>query len=87
MDAGLSAAVVKVFVDLYADGLIYRGTRLVNWDPKAQSTLSDAEVENEELDTFLWHLRYRGGGRRRGPRDRDHPARDVSRRRGRCGAS
>ncbi len=59
MDAGLSAAVVKVFVDLYNDGLIYRGTRLVNWDPKAQSTLSDAEVENEERDTSLWHLRYR----------------------------
>ncbi|HTJ25758.1 MAG TPA: valine--tRNA ligase [Candidatus Limnocylindria bacterium] len=59
MDPGLSAAVVKVFVDLYRDGLIYRGTRLVNWDPKAQSTLSDAEVENEERDTFLWHLRYR----------------------------
>jgi valyl-tRNA synthetase len=59
MDAGLSAAVIKVFVDLYNDGLIYRGTRLVNWDPQAQSTLSDAEVENEEVDTFLWHLRYR----------------------------
>ncbi len=59
MDAGLSAAVVKVFVDLYNDGLIYRGTRLVNWDPKAQSTLSDAEVENDERDTSLWHLRYR----------------------------
>jgi valyl-tRNA synthetase len=59
MDPGLSAAVIQVFVDLYNDGLIYRGTRLVNWDPKAQSTLSDAEVENEETDTFLWHLRYR----------------------------
>lgn len=59
MDAGLSAAVVKVFVDLYNDGLIYRGTRLVNWDPKAQSTLSDAEVENDEVDTSLWYLRYR----------------------------
>jgi len=59
MDPGLSAAVVKVFVDLYADGLIYRGTRLVNWDPGSQSTLSDAEVEDEERDTFLWHLRYR----------------------------
>ncbi len=59
LDAGLSAAVVGVFVDLYADGLIYRGTRLVNWDPTAQSTLSDAEVENDEVDTFLWHLRYR----------------------------
>jgi valyl-tRNA synthetase len=59
LDAGLSAAVVKVFVDLYDDGLIYRGTRLVNWDPVAQSTLSDAEVEDEERDTFLWHFRYR----------------------------
>ena len=60
MDSGLSAAVVKVFVDLYDDGLIYRGTRLVNWDPVAQSTLSDAEVEDDERDTFLWHIRYRG---------------------------
>jgi valyl-tRNA synthetase len=59
MDPGLSAAVTKVFVDLYREGLIYRGTRLVNWDPKAKSTLSDAEVENAERDTFLWHLRYR----------------------------
>ena len=60
LDPGLSAAVIKVFVDLYEDGLIYRGTRLVNWDPVAQSTLSDAEVEDEERDTFLWHIRYRG---------------------------
>jgi valyl-tRNA synthetase len=60
LDPGLSAAVVKVFVDLYDDGLIYRGTRLVNWDPVSQSTLSDAEVEDEERDTFLWHIRYRG---------------------------
>jgi valyl-tRNA synthetase len=60
MDPGLSAAVVKVFIDLYEDGLIYRGTRLVNWDPVAQSTLSDAEVEDDERDTSLWHIRYRG---------------------------
>ena len=59
MDPGLSAAVIKVFVDLYNDGLIYRGTRLVNWDSKAQSTVSDAEVESEERNTFLWHIRYR----------------------------
>ena len=58
MDPGLSAAVMRVFVDLYNAGLIYRGTRLVNWDPKAQSTLSDAEVESEERSTFLWHIRY-----------------------------
>jgi len=60
MDPALSKAVIKVFVDLYGDGLIYRGTRLVNWDPVAQSTLSDAEVEDEERDTSLWHIRYRG---------------------------
>jgi valyl-tRNA synthetase len=60
MDPALSAAVIKVFVELYEDGLIYRGTRLVNWDPVAQSTLSDAEVEDDERDTFLWHIRYRG---------------------------
>jgi valyl-tRNA synthetase len=59
LDPALSAAVVKVFVTLYRDGLIYRGTRLVNWDPQAHSTLSDAEVESEEVDTFLWHIRYR----------------------------
>ncbi len=59
MDPGLSAAVVEVFVRLYEDGLIYRGTRLVNWDPQTRSTLSDAEVDDEERDTSLWHLRYR----------------------------
>jgi valyl-tRNA synthetase len=60
MDPGLSAAVIRVFVQLYRDGLIYRGTRLVNWDPTAQSTVSDAEIENVERDGFLWHIRYRG---------------------------
>jgi valyl-tRNA synthetase len=59
LDPGLSAAVTKVFVDLYREGLIYRGTRLVNWDPKARSTLSDAEVENEPHAGSMWHLRYR----------------------------
>jgi valyl-tRNA synthetase len=58
MDAGLSAAVYKVFVQLYREGLIYRGTRMVNWDPVSQSTLSDAEVEDEERDGFLWQIRY-----------------------------
>ena len=58
MDPGLSAAVAKVFVALYREGLIYRGTRLVNWDPVSQSTLSDAEVDDEERDGFLWHIRY-----------------------------
>ena len=59
MDPGLSAAVIKVFVQLYNEGLIYRGTRLVNWDPQAQSTLSDAEVEYEDRAGFLWYIRYR----------------------------
>ena len=59
MDPELSEAVTRVFVDLYREGLIYRGTRLVNWDPKAKSTLSDAEVENEPHHGNLWHLRYR----------------------------
>ncbi len=58
MDDGLSAAVRKVFVQLYRDGLIYRGKRLINWDPKAKTTISDAEVEHEERDAFLWRVRY-----------------------------
>ncbi|MBC5811567.1 MAG: valine--tRNA ligase [Candidatus Eremiobacteraeota bacterium] len=60
MDPALSAAVVKVFVALFREGLIYRGTRLINWDIKSQSTLSDAEIEDEERDGFLWHIRYPG---------------------------
>ncbi len=58
MDPGLSAAVVRVFVELYREGLIYRGTRLVNWDPVSQSTLSDAEVEDDVRDGSLWQIRY-----------------------------
>ncbi len=58
MDEQLSAALRKVFVALYRDGLIYRGKRLVNWDPKAHTTVSDAEVEHEERDGTLWRIRY-----------------------------
>lgn len=58
MDEGLSAAVQKVFVQLYDEGLIYRGTRLVNWDPKLRTAVSDLEVIAEEEDGFLWHIRY-----------------------------
>ncbi|MBV8434616.1 MAG: valine--tRNA ligase, partial [Candidatus Eremiobacteraeota bacterium] len=58
MDEGLSAAVRKVFVQLYRDGLIYRGTRLVNWDPKGKTTVSDAEVDHVERDATLWHVFY-----------------------------
>ncbi|MGH7715027.1 MAG: class I tRNA ligase family protein, partial [Vulcanimicrobiaceae bacterium] len=59
MDPGLSAAVNRVFVQLYREGLMYRGVRLVNWDIGSKSTLSDAEVENEERTGKLYHLRYR----------------------------
>ena len=58
MDPGLSAAVTRVFVQLYREGLIYRGTRLINWDIKAKSTLSDAEVEHEERNAKIWEIRY-----------------------------
>jgi len=58
MDAGLSRAVTEVFVRLHEEGLIYRGKRLVNWDPVLLTALSDLEVQNEEEDGHLWHLRY-----------------------------
>ena len=58
MDEGLSAAVQKVFVQLHDEGLIYRGTRLVNWDPKLGTAISDLEVISEEEDGFLWHISY-----------------------------
>ncbi|ARG99623.1 valine--tRNA ligase [Legionella micdadei] len=58
MDEGLSAAVQRVFVQLYDEGLIYRGTRLVNWDPKLGTAVSDLEVISEEEEGFLWHIRY-----------------------------
>jgi len=65
MDAGLSAAVTEVFVRLYREGLIYRGKRLVNWDPVLKTALSDLEVIAEEEMGHLWHIRYPftdGGG-------------------------
>ncbi len=58
MDDGLSAAVREVFVTLYKQGLIYRDRRLVNWDPKFQSAISDLEVENQEVRGNLWHITY-----------------------------
>ncbi|MDR0528690.1 MAG: valine--tRNA ligase [Zoogloeaceae bacterium] len=65
MDDGLSRIVTETFVRLYEEGLIYRGKRLVNWDPKLKTAVSDLEVESEEEDGFLWHIRYPladGGG-------------------------
>lgn len=58
MDEKLSRVVRKTFVQLYREGLIYKGTRLVNWDPKLQSAVSDVEVEPEEEDGHLWEIRY-----------------------------
>ena len=58
MDAGLSEAVTKVFVNLHEEGLIYRGKRLVNWDPVLHTALSDLEVLSEEENGHLWHIRY-----------------------------
>src|SRR5450432_3542424 len=65
MDPGLSSAVTEVFVRLHDEGLIYRGKRLVNWDPVLKTALSDLEVAAEEEQGSLWHLRYplaTGGG-------------------------
>ncbi len=59
MDEGLSRAVIKVFVQLYREGLIYRGTRLVNWCPRCSTTLADTEVEHEDRQGVLYHVRYR----------------------------
>ena len=58
MDEGLSSTVTETFVRLYEEGLIYRGKRLVNWDPKLGTAVSDLEVVSEEEDGFLWHITY-----------------------------
>ncbi len=58
MDDKLSTVVTETFVRLYDEGLIYRGKRLVNWDPVLKSAVSDLEVESEEEDGLLWHIRY-----------------------------
>ena len=58
MDAGFSAAVTKVFVELYRQGLLYRDKRLVNWDPRFKTAISDLEVETREIQGKFWHIRY-----------------------------
>ncbi|WP_297327351.1 valine--tRNA ligase [uncultured Bartonella sp.] len=58
MDEGLSRAVLEVFVSLYKEGLIYKDKRLVNWDPKLLTAISDLEVEQKEIKGHLWHFRY-----------------------------
>ncbi|MGB7243585.1 MAG: valine--tRNA ligase [Sulfitobacter sp.] len=57
-DGNFHDAVIKVFVDMYNKGLIYRGKRLVNWDPKFETAISDLEVENIEVDGHMWHFKY-----------------------------
>ena len=58
MDEGFSKAVIKVFVDLYNEGLLYRDKRLVNWDPGLKTAISDLEVETREINGKFWHFRY-----------------------------
>ena len=58
MDEGFSKAVIKVFVELYNQGLLYRDKRLVNWDPKFKTAISDLEVEQKEIQGNFWHFRY-----------------------------
>jgi valyl-tRNA synthetase len=58
MDEGLSKAVLKAFVQLYREKLIYRDKRLVNWDPKLHTAISDLEVEQKEKKGHMWHIRY-----------------------------
>ena len=62
MDEGLSRAVAKVFVELYRAGLIYKDKRLVNWDPKLKTAISDLEVQQVEVKGHLWHIKYPIGG-------------------------
>ena len=58
MDPGYQVAVRKVFVDWFEKGLVYRGNRIINWCPRCSTALSDIEVEHEDVDSHLWHLRY-----------------------------
>jgi valyl-tRNA synthetase len=69
MDEGLSRAVVKVFVQLYREGLIYKDKRLVNWDPKLLTAISDLEVQQVEVKGSLWYLRYPIEGKSFSPED------------------
>jgi valyl-tRNA synthetase len=69
MDEGLSRAVIKVFVQLYREGLIYKDKRLVNWDPKLLTAISDLEVQQIEVKGSLWYLRYPIEGKTFSPDD------------------
>ena len=86
LDEGLSRAVVKVFVQLYREGLIYKDKRLVNWDPVLHTAISDLEVQQIEVKGHLWHFRYPD---RRLTTGRTAASSSPSRRRGprRCSAT
>ena len=58
MDEGCSKAVEEVFINLYKKGYIYKGSRIINWCPKCNTSLSDAEVEHEEQEGHFWHIKY-----------------------------
>ena len=87
MDEPRSRAVTEVFVRLLEQGLIYRGKRLVNWDPVLQTAVSDLEVESQEENGTLWHLRYPLEDGSRPPRGRDDAPRDDAGRHRGGGAS
>ncbi len=87
MDEGLSQAVTEVFVRLHEEGLIYRGKRLVNWDPVLHTAVSDLEVVSEEEAGHLWHIRYPDRGHERTSRRRHHAPGNHARRHRRGGAS
>ena len=88
MGEGLSRAVLKVFVELYREGLIYKDKRLVNWDPKLLTAISDLEVQQVEVKGELWHFKYPiEGDARRLHHGCDHAARDHARRHRRRRAS
>ena len=94
MDEGLSRAVLKVFVELHRAGLIYKDKRLVNWDPKLLTAISDLEVLQVETKGHLWYLRYPIEGKTFNPDDpldlhrrRDDAAGDDAGRHRGCGAS
>ncbi len=82
MDEGPSNAVKEVFVRLYKEDLIYRGKRLVNWDPKLRTAISDLEVENRESKGSMWHIRYPLTVRNPDGKDlsggRDYPSRNPA---------
>ena len=84
LNPDITRAVVRVFVQLYREGLIYRGSRLVNWDPKFRTAISDLEVETREVEGHLWYIRYPlADDPSRGITVSDDPSRDAVRRPGR----